>query len=95
MIAAAGTRMTAAPGKVTKAVGRVYRPPRFACMSRRAATSVPHRSCGSDQSDLPTRRGPHHMVAAIPMTIRTAVASSGNNLLASHGRGMDTVSRTT
>src|SRR5258708_675835 len=85
MMAATGTRITAAPGRLTRPVGAVYRPPTSRCGSRSAATSVPHRSPGSDQADFPARSGPHQVVTAIPMATRPTVASSGNSLLTSHG----------
>ena len=51
--AATGTRITAAPGKVTRLVGGVYRPARSRCSSRWAATSVAHRSSGTAQECWP------------------------------------------
>src|SRR5260370_40313790 len=85
MRAGTGTGITAAPGRLTRPVGAVYRPPTSGCVSRSAATSVPHRSPGSDQADFPARSGPHQVVTAIPMATRPTVASSGNSLLTSHG----------
>src|SRR5215472_1481137 len=84
MTATAGTRMMAAPGSETSWVGRVYRPARSRCASRRAAISVPHRSSGSAQAVLPYRRGPQ-IVPAIPAATMITVASSGNSLRTGHG----------
>src|SRR5262244_526766 len=85
MMAATGTRITAAPGRLTSPVGWVYRPPRSRRASRWAATSVPHRSSGSVQVVRPTMAGPHQVVTAIPMATRHTVASTGNSLLTGHG----------
>src|ERR1035438_7667785 len=83
LISTAGMRITAAPGNVTSPVGCVYRPSGASRTSRWAASSVPHRSCGSDQPVCPTTRGPSKLTV-IPITIRPDVASSGNSLLAAH-----------
>ena len=87
MTATIGTRITAAPGNVIRAVGSVYRPPRFRCASRWAAVSVPHRSSGSAQSDTWIMRGPYQIVTAIPTAVSTTAASSGKIRLISHGAG--------
>src|SRR5215470_6167744 len=84
MMAATGTRITAAPGRLTSPVGWVYRPARSRRASRWPATSVPHRSAGSVQVVRPTMAGPHQVVTAIPMATRHTVASTGNSLRTSH-----------
>lgn len=85
MTAATGTKISAAPGKVTSAVGGVYRPPRSSRRTRSAATSVLHRSCGNAQADCPMRCAPH-VVVNIPTIIRASIANSGKMRFTHHDR---------
>ena len=75
--------MTAAPGKLTSSVGAVYKPVRFPCSSRWAATRVRHRSSGRAQSALPNSLTPQVEVTS-PATMRPAVAASGHRLTSGH-----------
>ena len=89
MTAATGTRITAAPGKLTSSVGGVYRPPRFAVqqpLGRRPASATGRRE---GPSPPPDRLAPQVEVT-IPTTMRPAVAASGQRLRPSHDTRADT-----